>query len=62
MASAVLAVSAPRPIVFDTAEPRREPVQPKPQREPPKQLTDDDHARIQAAADRRAKRNAKRVG
>lgn len=28
---------------------------------PPKQLTDDDHKRIQAAAERRAKRNAKRV-
>ena len=43
-------------------EPRREPVKQKPQKAKPVELTDDDHARIQAAADRRAKRNAKHKG
>jgi hypothetical protein len=44
-----------------TEEPRREPVEPKPQREPPKEITEEGQRRIQAAAERRANRNAKRA-
>jgi hypothetical protein len=42
-------------------EPRREPVTPRHQREQikPEYRTDEDNARLQAAAERRAKRNAK---
>lgn len=52
---------ADRPAPVRHPQPRRKPVKPKPQKAKPVELTDDDHARIQAAADRRAKRNAKRV-
>lgn len=53
---------AERPSAVKPSEPRREPVKAKPQKAKPVELTDDDRARIQAAADRRAKRNAKHKG
>lgn len=50
---------AERPVAVTQAAPRREPVKPKPQRESPKEITEEGQRRIQAATERRAKRNAK---
>lgn len=56
---AAAAVPSDSPVRRHRAEPRREPYRPKPQRSKPGQRTPEDEARMQAAAERRAKRNAK---
>lgn len=62
LAAASYVEAAPSRRKRHTEAPRREPVQSKPQPDKREPTTDEDKARIQAAAERRKRRNAKLAG